>query len=277
MSDLKYVDQLKFEKLFKMDTGYVLNFSNRTFRDFVISVIGKDIYDEKYNRFSGSKANRLRAFWEKESNFLVAKLNQELLKYWKTITPEDEVKKNQNLYEECLSVVEILKDSSISEHIDAIKPNSEEEDFKLLVRSIRDSIEKNEPEAALDRLHTYIAKFIKNLCKKHGIDLDKSKPLHSFFGEYVKFLKNKNLIESQMTERILKSSISLLEAFNKVRNDQSFAHDNPILNYNESLLIFKTISSVVEFIESIEHKIDLNNDSEENLTQKTSDIDDLPF
>ena len=32
-----------------------------------------------------------------------------------------------------------------------------------------------------------------------------------------------------MTMRILKSSISVLEAFNDVRNSQSLAHDNPVL------------------------------------------------
>jgi len=41
-----------------------------------------------------------------------------------------------------------------------------------------------------------------------------------------------------MTERILKSSISILDAFNDVRNNKSLAHDNPVLNRNESLLIF---------------------------------------
>lgn len=51
-------------------------------------------------------------------------------------------------------------------------------------------------------------------------------------------LKNEGAIESEMTERILKSSISVMAAFNRVRNDQSLAPDNQVLNYNESLLIF---------------------------------------
>jgi hypothetical protein len=55
-----------------------------------------------------------------------------------------------------------------------------------------------------------------------------------------------------MTERILKSSISILESFNDVRNYQSFAHDNPILNYHESVLIFNNVSSAIKFIEAIE-------------------------
>ena len=112
-------------------------------------------------------------------------------------------------------------------------------------------------------------KYIRRLCNKHNIKYDKDKPLHSLFGEYVKYLKNKGIIESQMTERILKSSISILEAFNQVRNNQSFAHDNIILNHNESMLIFKNISSIIEFIKSIEYIKGKNENS--------NDWDDLPF
>jgi hypothetical protein len=58
-----------------------------------------------------------------------------------------------------------------------------------------------------------------------------------------------------MTRRILKTSISLWDAFNPVRNDKSFVHDNPLLNYDESMLIFKNISALILFLESIEKKM----------------------
>jgi hypothetical protein len=76
-----------------------------------------------------------------------------------------------------------------------------------------------------------------------------------------------------VTERILKSSIAVLEAFNKVRNDQSFAHDNPILNYNESLLIFNNVANAIKFIESVEQ------DRVEDQKQDTNgaDWDNIPF
>ena len=99
----------------------------------------------------------------------------------------------------------------------------------------------------------------------------REKPLHSLVGEYVKALKNDGSIESQMTERILKSSISVMEAFNKVRNEQSFAHDNPILEYNESLLILSHVCSSIRFIEAIENR------SLSMEAEHTDDSHDLPF
>jgi len=58
-----------------------------------------------------------------------------------------------------------------------------------------------------------------------------------------------------MAEKILKYSINLIEAFNDIRNNKSLAHDNPILNYQESILIFNNISNTIKFIESIENRI----------------------
>jgi hypothetical protein len=68
-------------------------------------------------------------------------------------------------------------------------------------------------------------------------------------------LKEGGHLESEMTERILKSSISTLDAFNKVRNEQSLAHDNRILNYDEALLIYTHVASAIRFVEGLERRI----------------------
>lgn len=110
-------------------------------------------------------------------------------------------------------------------------------------------------EGALDRLHTFVNKFIRVTCEPHGITISRDKPLHSVFGEYVKALRESGHLESVMTDRILRSSISVLEAFNDVRNNKSLAHDNPILNYDESLLVFNHVASSIRFIKSLEARI----------------------
>src|SRR6266567_2750602 len=62
------------------------------------------------------------------------------------------------------------------------------------------------------------------------------------------------MVESEMSERILKSSISVLDAFNAVRNNQSLAHANPLLNRDESVLICSDIFSLIKFVKSTEDK-----------------------
>jgi hypothetical protein len=75
------VEKRKFEHLLGMGTGYVLDFTNRTFSEFVRDSTGRDIYDARYDYGSGSKANRLRAFWQKEENPVVGKLMGDMIDY----------------------------------------------------------------------------------------------------------------------------------------------------------------------------------------------------
>ena len=249
MSDLTRIEKLKLERLLQMGGGYVLDFSNRTFAEFVLESTGRDIYDAKYDHGSGSKGNRLRGFWTRETNHVVGKLTTDFLEYCRTPTGDPDRKK---LFEECRRIAARLQQSTPVEAIDAIMPEGSERGFEALARAVRDSIETNKPEEGLDRLHTYVLKLIRELAGKRGVDTGKDKPLHSIFGEYVKRLRDAGLIESEMTERIMKSSIGTMEAFNDIRNNKSLAHDNPLLNYEESLLIFNHICSAIRFIRALE-------------------------
>lgn len=251
MSDLTFIEKTKLERQFQMGGGYVLDFSNRTLAEFVAESTGRDIYDAKYDYASGSKANRLRAFWTQEPNHLVGKLTTDLLEYYRPPPGDPD---RGRLFEECERIAARLLQSTSVDAIEAITPEGSERGFEVLARAVRDSIEKNEPEAGLDRLHTFVTKLIRTLAERRGVGTGKEKPLHSIFGEYVKAIRGAGLIESEMTERILKSSISTMEAFNRVRNDSSLAHDNPMLGYDESLLIFNHVCSAVRFIRALEKR-----------------------
>ena len=79
MSDLTIAERKKLEKLLGMSSGYVLNYSNRTFAEFVLESTGLDIDEEKYLVNGPSKANRLRTFWKLEDNIIVGKLLNDLI------------------------------------------------------------------------------------------------------------------------------------------------------------------------------------------------------
>ncbi|MCY2990875.1 MAG: TIR domain-containing protein [Planctomycetota bacterium] len=85
MSDVTVIERRQLEKLFEMGGGYVLDFSNRTLQEFIADTVGKDIEDERYHYASGSKANRLRAFWRLESNEVVGKLTAAMVQYAETL------------------------------------------------------------------------------------------------------------------------------------------------------------------------------------------------
>ena len=84
MSNLSTNDKIILENLFHMRDGYVLDFSDTTISRFFDENIGIDIYSHKYDFQTGSKANRMRAFWKEESDEKVGILINELIDYIKT-------------------------------------------------------------------------------------------------------------------------------------------------------------------------------------------------
>ena len=251
MSDLTGIERRKLERLFSMSSGYVLNFSDRTFSDF-FDEYNININTEPYLAGGTSKANRMRMFWKLNDNITVGRITKDLIDY----AQEQDClgDKNPTFLNECRRIpTRLLSKTGVSE-AESLRATTNDRDFEVVAEHIRQAIEKQQPEGALDRLHTFTIKFIRNICITYEIDTNRDKPLHSLFGEYIKALRGAGLIESDMTERILKSSISVLDAFNDVRNNKSLAHDNPILNYEESLLIFNHVAASIRFIREIEEK-----------------------
>ena len=82
----------------------------------------------------------------------------------------------------------LLADQPVAE-MDSLTANSDDRDFEVVAEHVREAIEKNQPEGALDRLHTFVIKFIRIACEPHGIEVNRDKALHSIFGEYVKALR----------------------------------------------------------------------------------------
>ena len=107
MPKLNKNEELYFEKLFGISTGYVLDFSNTTFRNFVNESIDIDIYDDKYSLLGTSKANRLRSLINLEDTYKVSKLLIDLSDYWKALVDVNKLKADEGdfkIYEKCLDI-----------------------------------------------------------------------------------------------------------------------------------------------------------------------------
>jgi hypothetical protein len=251
MSSLTSRDRRCLELFLNMSGGWALNFSDRTFNEFFQEQLGINIDDAKY-RFKGtSKANRMRALWELESDHTVARALDALIEWGDEFQclPDDD---QQRAAVE--AIIARLRLSRSVPEVDAFTASVNALDFTAAAKHIRAAIDANEPATALDRVHVFLMKFLRALCEKRGITVSRDKPLHSLMGEYIKQLRAAGHLESEMTERILKTSISNLEAMNTVRNDQSLAHDNPMLNHDEAVLIVSHIGGLVRFLKAIEAK-----------------------
>lgn len=86
MSTLSFLQKQKLESILWMSSWYVADFSNRTFSDCIRDVVWIDIYNDKYSTRWDSKANRLRVFWDLESDISVWKVLQAFADYLENST-----------------------------------------------------------------------------------------------------------------------------------------------------------------------------------------------
>ncbi|MBP7770325.1 MAG: hypothetical protein KA066_00200 [Candidatus Pacebacteria bacterium] len=113
MSSLKFNERNLLERILEMKTGYVSDFSDRTFREFVLETTGIDILTEPYAEGGTSKANRLRTFWVKESDETVATLIEPLLEHAlrsKTDFDRELHTRDEHLFIEARKIIQRLKD-----------------------------------------------------------------------------------------------------------------------------------------------------------------------
>lgn len=88
MSMFSMAERPNLEKFLGMSGGYVLNFSDPTFEEFVFETVGIDIHDEKYTAEGTSKAKKLRTLWKLESDYTVGKLLIALIDYKVSLNAE---------------------------------------------------------------------------------------------------------------------------------------------------------------------------------------------
>lgn len=122
MSSLTNPEKVRIEKILGMSSGYVLGFSNASFKRFFEDVVGKDIEDPIYSYASNSKANRLRKFWMIENDKTVGKLLGAIFQNWDIYRTSDSPLQVPN---EVTNIVSRL----------TLKDNKPEEDQKNFLRS----------------------------------------------------------------------------------------------------------------------------------------------
>jgi len=88
MSNLTHIEKQKLERELGMSGGYVLGFTNRSFEEFFRQVVGVEIYSSRFDLDSGSKANRMRAFWQVATTEQLRLLLNGLLEGWDVYSDE---------------------------------------------------------------------------------------------------------------------------------------------------------------------------------------------
>jgi len=167
MSALSMAERQVLEKHFDMSGGYVLNFSDRTFSEFVAETVGLEIHDEKYTTGGTSKANKLRTFWKNEPDNVVGKLILALVDYQSTLNiPSDLETKERS--DKCRQVaIRLLAGGAnltpLKEHAKALNGIHLAEQIKRLEASV-----ESDPSLAIGTAKELIETCCKTILAERG-------------------------------------------------------------------------------------------------------------
>jgi len=106
MANIDFIDKRNIDKLFNQG-GYVLDFVNATYDQFVFEKTGMDLR----SKYGGSKGKNLAAIVANESDIVVGKLLLELLRYMEAMNLVTD--NNRHLFNQCVLVGEKLLGRSV--------------------------------------------------------------------------------------------------------------------------------------------------------------------
>lgn len=170
MSSLDMREKRALEEFLGMGSGYVLNFSDHTFSKFVQEAVDFEIHSDKYSIHGSSKAKKLRAFWEVESDYVVGRLLNALIDYAQEAAhePTEETKRSA---ERSRAIASRLLTSGPS--LDDLKQKAKSLDANHLAEQIRrmeDSVE-TDPSLAIGTAKELIETCCKTILSERGQEI----------------------------------------------------------------------------------------------------------
>lgn len=163
-------DKRVLEKFFGMSSGYILNFSDRTFGEFVHEAVDIEIHSDEYSIHGSSKAKKLRAFWEVESDYLVGRLLNALIDYAQE-TAHETTEEAKELAERSRAIASRLLAGGPS--LDDLKQKAQSLDANHLaeqIRRMRDSVE-SDPSLAIGTAKELIETCCKTILSERGQEI----------------------------------------------------------------------------------------------------------
>ncbi|MYC06097.1 MAG: hypothetical protein F4X57_02795 [Chloroflexi bacterium] len=107
MSRLTAADKMYLEKVFGMSSGYVLHFSDATFGQFFSNFL-IDIHCIEFQTYGTSKANKLRAFWDQETDTQVGQVLSEMIDVYEAQCALGSIEMDSDSLKKCREIVSAL-------------------------------------------------------------------------------------------------------------------------------------------------------------------------
>lgn len=182
MAKLKRSEVRMINSIFGMESGYCLDFSNRTFAEFFEDHMELDIYEGKYSANGGSKANHLRTFMEVEDGPAAAKLLRKLWDYRSTLPSNQQsstIGQEKQLFE-LITRLESIPSKIATDHLsDSARTLNLDTVARDLDRALKSAL--TDPESALTSACSTLESVCRSLLVAMECELPKSKDLQGLY------------------------------------------------------------------------------------------------
>ena len=258
MANLSFIEKQIARRLFGISDGYVFKYwsdrgeyNKNTTQQLILDACGIDIYKDKpFNGLSQQKC--IEKIWDECGPQMTAKLLKALSEYFCFAMGSDGWGDEDGYdYRQIEGIIERLNTIS-----DVTLPKQESADLNLILNDIEGNIQSGKPELVIDRLHTFATKYIREICQKHSIDIVDEKgnyyALDSLIARLKKWYEEKNFFESEFCVVAIKNTINIFSKYNDLRNANSAAHPNQLLQKAEAEFAVRIVADTLMFIDNIE-------------------------
>jgi len=229
-----------------VDGGYLGDFSYRTHEEFYPYFCDLNISPSAYE---GTTRQRFLTILEQSDPLTQAKILKGVLKkYPVDYYPEANRTAKQRMATEIEGIISRLETGQ------AVAAEPLEFTNETVDRAIQDTkilLEKNGATSSVDRIHTALHGYLKEVCKQAGIPLTEDENLTQVF----KKLKTKHPKLQQSGPRqndidqIINSFSNTLDKLNPIRNKASLSHPNEeLLEEDEAMFVVNSAQTVLNYL-----------------------------
>ena len=247
--NLRYKDKITLKKVLGMSDGYVLDFLDKAFEDFIDSIFSFNIHA----KYTGSRAYKMREIWKNESNANVAKLLTEINDiYFKdslsqqTVAAQDiqKLENDEKYYHAIEEVIRYLTNQSsiistdqdieyykhLTKFIAKAQKHLNDGDYWEVITASRTILEITFKEIYTKKQIDYNEKNIINTYK----NIKKCFQMDSLKKEYPDFIKN-----------LINNTAQIVQNIEEARNKSSSSHA-PIykLKHHTQFILDQSISTI---------------------------------
>lgn len=134
--------------------------------------------------------------------------------------------------------------------VDSPEPKTNSLTVQIALKDAETLFRTSGAQSAIDRVHTAIHGYLKQICNDNDIKYEKDPSLTTLFGLIRPMIQPSGMNNNDVI-KILRSSAVILEAINNIRNKASMAHPNEILlDEDEAILAINSTRTLLHYLDA---------------------------